>query len=230
MRDALTTHYDGLWEHAAPLVRTGGATADHWLSRPIEDARRGITLLARPAEEVIAPLSSFLQQLRHIEPEQRYQPSSDLHHTVLSLFTATADYRPYMARLADYHEAVSEVAAGTAPFVLDIRGVTLTPGAVLAQGFPRDDTLATLRDKLRSALRARGLGGALDQRYRLVTPHMTLVRFAAPLREPERFVAALAAARQTTFGATSVARLELVLGDWFHTAAHEQRLADFHLH
>jgi len=186
-------------------------------------------LLARPAATVIAPISALLVQLRSLEPDQRYQPASDLHHTVLSLFTATADHAPYMARLADYREAVSEVAAATPPFTVDVRGVTLTPGAVLAQGFPRDDTLGTLRDNLRAALRARGLGDGLDQRYRLVTAHMTLVRFAAPLREPERFVAALATARLESFGSTTVERLELVFGDWFHTAAHERLIAGFQL-
>jgi 2'-5' RNA ligase len=135
-----------------------------------------------------------------------------------------------MARLPAYREAVSEVAAATPPFVIDVRGVTLTPGAVLAQGFPRDDTLATVRDRLRTALVARGLGDALDQRYRLVTAHMTLVRFATPLRQPERFIAALAAARQSDFGSTTVRRLELVFGDWFHTAAFEQVVAHFQLH
>lgn len=164
-----------------------------------------------------------------LEPEQRYQPASDLHHTVLSLFTATVDHQPHMARLPDYLGAVSEVVAGTSPFTIDVRGVTLTPGAVLAQGFPRDDTLAVLRDKLRRAISARGLGGALDQRYRLVTAHMTIVRFAVPLREPERFVSALQEARSTDFGSTRVEQLELVFGDWFHTRAREEVIAHFAL-
>ena len=63
----------------------------------------------------------------------------------------------------------------------------------------------------------------------LVTAHMTLVRFATPLREPERFVAALAAARQSDFVSTTVGRLERVFGDWFHTAAFEQLIASFQL-
>lgn len=229
MQDALAAHYASLWERAAPLVRGGGATVDPWLSRPAEDARRGVTLLARPAAKVVAPISALLEQLRSLEPEQRYQPASDLHHTVLSLFTATADHARSMARLADYQEAVAQVAAATPPFVVDVRGVTLTPGAVLAQGFPRDDTLGTLRDNLRAALAVRGLGDGVDQRYRLVTAHMTLVRFAAPLREPERFVAALATARLESFGSTTVQRLELVFGDWFHTAAHERLIGEFQL-
>jgi 2'-5' RNA ligase len=226
---ALIAHYDRLWEEAAPLVRTGGAAIDPWLSRPAEDARRGITLLVRPAATVTSSLSALVEQLRSLEPEQRYQPAPDLHHTVLSLFTATADYAPYMAHLPAHRDAVAEVAADTPPFIIDTCGLTLTPGAVLVQGFPRDGTLATLRDKLRAALAARGLGDALDQRYRLVTAHMTLVRFASPLRDPERFVAALAAARRTDFGSTMVQQLELVFGDWFHTAAHEELLAQFEL-
>jgi 2'-5' RNA ligase len=149
--------------------------------------------------------------------------------TILSLFTATPDYASYMARAADYLDAVAEVAASTPPFEIEVKGVTLTPGAVLAQGFPRDDTLAVLRDRLRSALHARGLGQALDQRYRLVTAHMTVVRFATPLRDCGRFVDALAEARQSDFGCTKVERLELVFGDWFHTAAHEERIARYQL-
>jgi 2'-5' RNA ligase len=229
MQHPLAAHYDALWDEAVPLVRSGGAVLDPWLSRAAEDARRGITLLARPAGTVVAPLSAFLEEIRSIEPEQRYQPASDLHHTVLSLFTATDAYAPYLARVAEYREAVAEVAAATPPFVIDVRGVTLTAGAVLAQGFPRDETLASMRDRLRTALSARGLADALDRRYRLVTAHMTLVRFATPLRDPERLVAALAAARPIDFGSTTVDRVELVLGDWFQTAVHDQLIARFQL-
>ena len=227
--NALAAHYDALWAAAAPFVGAGGATLDPWLSRCADDARRGLTLLARPTATVAAALSTFLEQLRLLEPAQHYQPASDLHHTVLSLITATADYAPYLAQLPAYLEAVSEVAAETPPFAIDIRGVTLTPVAVLAQGFPRDGTLATVREHLRAALHARGLGDALDQRYRLVTAHMTLVRFATPLDDPQRFIAALAAARRTDFGLTMVGRLELVFGDWFHTAAREEKIAEYQL-
>jgi 2'-5' RNA ligase len=135
-----------------------------------------------------------------------------------------------LARLPRYRDAVAEVLAGTPPFAIDVRGVTLSAQAVVAQGFPRCDTLAALRDRLRAALGAHGLGGGLDRRYRLVTAHVTLVRFAAPLRDPERFVDALAAERATDFGTTVVHGMELILGDWYHTAAHEQMIARYRLH
>lgn len=211
------------------MVQSGRAVLDPWLARPAEDARRGVTLLARPSASVSGALSAFLERLRAVEPEQYYQPASDLHHTVLSLFTATADYAAYMAHLPEYQQAVAEVAAATPPFAISVRGVTLTPAAVLAQGFPCDSTLASVRERLREALAVRGLGSALDGRYRLVTAHITLVRFAAPLRDGRRFVAALSPARATDFGVTSVDSLELVLGDWYHTAARERTVERYQL-
>lgn len=202
--NALAAHYDGLWKEAAPIVRAGSAEIDPWLSPCREDARRGLTLLAWPSVAITKSIGRFVEQLRSVEPDQRYQPASDQHHTILSLFTATPDHALFMARGAEYLDAVTEVSASAPPFEIEVRGVTLTPGAVLAQGFPRDNTLAALRDRLRQALHARGLGAALDQRYRLVTAHMTIVRFARPLRDCERFVNALAAARRTDFGSTRI--------------------------
>ncbi len=227
--DALAARYDAMWAEAAPLVRAGRAALDPWLGRPAEDARRGVTLLVRPAPAVAAGLAAFVGRLRALEPEQYHQPASDLHHTVLSLFTATADYAPYLAHLAAYRAAVAEAVDGVPPFAIAVRGVTLSPGAVLAQGFARGDALARVRDRLRAALAARGLGGALDRRYRIETAHLTLVRFAAPLRDAAGFVGALAAARDTDFGTSAVDGFELVLGDWYHTAAHEQELAQYAL-
>jgi 2'-5' RNA ligase len=218
-----------MWAEAAPVVRAGGARLDPWVSRSAEDERRGLTLLARPTPDVAAQIAAFLEHLRELEPAQYYQPRGDLHHTVLSLFTADVDYAPRLEHVPAYRDAVAEVAAETPPFAIDVRGVTLSAGAVLAQGFPRDGTLAELRERLRAALVARGLGDALDRRYRLVTAHLTLVRFAAPLGRPDRFVEALAAARGAHFGTSSVQRLELVLADWYHTAAREQLVAAYAL-
>jgi 2'-5' RNA ligase len=225
----LHARYDALWNDAAPLVRAGGATLDPWALHKAGDGRRGLTLLARPAPAVADRLVAFLERLRALEPGQYYQPRADLHHTVLSLFTATVDHAAHLAHEAEYEAAVAEAAAETPAFEIAVQGVTLAPGAVLAQGFPRGDALERLRERLRAGLVARGLGGGLDQRYRLVTAHMTIARFAAPLRDPGRFVDALAEARATPFGVTLVDRLELVLGDWYQSAERERPVAAYAL-
>jgi 2'-5' RNA ligase len=225
----LAARYDALWEAAAPDVRRGRVSPDAWALRKGDDARRGVTLLARPAPAVAARLAALLDELRALEPAQYYHPRPDFHLTVLSLFTATADYHPYLAHLGAYRAAVAEALDGTPPFAVDAVGVTLTPAAVLLQGFPRDDTLARLRERLRASLAARGLGGALDQRYRLETAHTTLVRFAAPLHDPARFVDALAAARRRAFGTSLVTSLELVLGDWYQSSERAEPIAAYAL-
>jgi 2'-5' RNA ligase len=225
----LAARYDALWDAAAPEVRAGRVSLDAWALDKGRDARRGVTLLARPSPPVAERLAALLDALRTLEPEQYYQPHGDLHLTVLSLFTATVDHAPYLAHVDDYDAAVRKAVAGETSFTIDVRGMTLSPAAVLAQGFPRDGTVARIRGRLRAALAARGLGGALDGRYRLETAHLTLVRFAAPLRAPARFVDALAAMRTEAFGTTTVAELELVLGDWYQSSERARPIATYPL-
>jgi 2'-5' RNA ligase len=216
-RAAVAGRYDALWEDAAPVVRAGRGIIDPWVVRKDADRRRGLTLLARPGAELARRLQGFLAELRADEPEQYFQPAADLHLTVLSLFGATAEHAPYLARLEAYQAAAAEALRGVPAFGVEIQGVTLSRGAVLAQGFPRGDTLERVRQRLRAALAARGLDGGMDQRYRLMTAHLTLVRFAAPLHRPERFVERIAAARGRVFGGLEVREMELVMGDWYHT-------------
>jgi 2'-5' RNA ligase len=131
--------------------------------------------------------------------------------------------------LDEYKEAVAEAVEAVPPIDIRFHGITLTPGAILAQGFPSDMTLEELREGLRRALAARGLAGALNQRYRLATAHMTLVRFATPLRNREQFVELLKGFRDAELGTTRVTHLDLVLGDWYQSRANEQHLAAYAL-
>jgi len=228
-RSALIARYDALWNAAAPEVRVGRASVDPLPLRKAEDARRGVTLLARPGAEVAGAIAAFLDELRALEPAQYYQPSGDLHLTVLAPFTATVEPGPYLAHLDDYHAAAAEALAGVGPFAVDFTGVTMSTGAVLARGYPRDGTLELLRARLRAALTARGLGAALDGRYRLETAHLTLVRIASPLADAERFVRALDRARGRTFGTSVVSALELVVSDWYQSAEHTELVARYEL-
>lgn len=85
----------------------------------------------------------------------------------------------------------------------------------MVQGFPHDTTLNHVRDCLRTALVSRGLHHSLDQRYRLLTAHSTLLRFTSPLQAPEQFCSALAGFRSEFFGASAIASLDLVINDWY---------------
>lgn len=211
---SLREHYDAMWRQAWPAVCEGRIDCDTQLKAGA-DPRRGLTLVARPGPALAALVGAAAKRLHDLEPEQYRQPESDLHLTVLSLFTATAEHRAEFERLPGYREAVAAALRGVRPFTIDFRGFTASRGAVLAQGFPRDATLNGLRERLRAELAARGLDATVDGRYRLVTAHATVLRFAAPLRKPGLFAAELEQLRNYRFGAMDVDRLELVAGDWY---------------
>src|SRR5206468_6289721 len=119
-----------------------------------------------------------------------------------------------LARCEDYRAAVREAILGAPAFEIEFRGLSASRGAVLAQGFPVDATLDALRERLRAQLRARGLDASLDQRYKLVTAHSTLLRFVRPLAQPEGFADALAGLRAAPLGMMRVERVDLVQNDW----------------
>ncbi|HEY5910740.1 MAG TPA: 2'-5' RNA ligase family protein [Verrucomicrobiae bacterium] len=160
-------------------------------------------------------MAAFLSRLRRLEPDQYYYTASEVHITVLSLFTATIDHGPFFAQRARYVSAADTALRKAGPMRIDFAGVTASTGTVMIQGFFVDDVLNDLRDALRRELRARGLGAGLDQRYRLRTAHMTAVRFRSPLRDSRRFAAALEQARERPFGATTIRSLSLVENDWY---------------
>jgi 2'-5' RNA ligase len=219
----LQAHYAAMWERAFADVAAGAVECDLRLAAGV-DPRRGLTVIARPGPALAARCSALIERLAAIEPGQYRHPAPDLHLTVLSLFTVGDDYAPALARLDDYRAAVRAAVAGIDSFDVTFRGITLSRGAVLACGFPQDGMLEMLRERLRAALAERGLDGSLDQRYRLVTAHATLLRFVRPLADPARFAATLAALREEALGTMRVDAVELVVNDWTMSATALERI------
>lgn len=226
---ALYQHYDNLWQQTWPQLRRGQVALDPQLATGIPDQRRGLTMIARPAPVVAERITLMLAKLATIEPQQYYYPRADLHVTVLSLFTAAINPHQQLAQLAEYQAAVAAAIADMPHFTIDAVGITLSPNAVMIQGFPRDETLAAIRDRLRAELQQRGLGAALDQRYRLVTAHSTILRFVTALRSPEQFAQRLHDYRATVFGSSTIHTLDLVLNDWYMSSAQVRRIESFQL-
>ena len=214
-RDHLRGRYDQLWSEAIGRIRAGRIERDPVLQAGLPDPRRGFTVIARPSPAVRQRLAAVLRDLRQIEQEQYYYSPSEFHVTVLSLFTATLNPNPWLAQKSHFIAAVDAALKRVAPIRIDFKGVTASRGAVLVQGFPDNESLNGLRDLLRSQLKLHGLGEGVDQRYRLRTAHMTVVRFRSPLSDSRRFAAALEEARQKAFGMTTVRSLSLVENDWY---------------
>jgi 2'-5' RNA ligase len=215
VRTGLRERYDRLWSAAVGALRAGRAETDPVLAAGMPDRRRGLTLVARPSAPVRRAVAAFLDELREVEPDQHYYAPSRLHVTVLSLFTATVDHEPLLARTAGYVSAADAAMRDAAPIRIEFEGVTATAGAVLVQGFFEDGALNALRDSVRRQLRVRGLAQGVDGRYRLETAHVTVARFRARLRDGERLAEAIERARHRPFGATTVRSVSLVETDWY---------------
>lgn len=214
-RGRLPALYDRLWSGAIGAIRAGKIKMDPVLMAGTPDERRGLTVVARPSPAVRGRVAGFLDELRRLEPDQYYYLRSELHLTVLSLFTATVEHGPFFELAGLYRAAVDSVVRRTGPLPIAFEGVTASPATVMIQGFVDEEALNGLRDALRQELRARGLGGGLDQRYRLESAHMTVARFRAPLRDSERFGLALTRARNRSFGASVIRNVSLVKNDWY---------------
>jgi 2'-5' RNA ligase len=214
-RDRLRTRYDRLWSETIERVRSGKIELDPVLEARVPDERRGLTVIARPSPAIRRRVALFLKELRILEPDQYYYTSSEFHLTVLSLFTATFNHAPFFAQAERYISAVDSALKKVAPIRLAFEGVTASADSVMIQGFFEDRALNDLRDALRSQLRVRGLGSELDQRYRLETAHMTVIRFRAPLCDGERLATSLEMARRKSFGATTIRNFDLVKNDWY---------------
>jgi 2'-5' RNA ligase len=215
MRNAdLRRHYDAMWASAFPAIAGGAIDCDTRIAAG-PDLRRGLTLIARPGAALQASFAAVLQQLDALEPHQYRYPVSDMHITILPLFTAVEDPSVQLARLDDYRAVVATALKDIGGFSIDFDGITLSPGAVMARGFPRGPALEALRERLRTGLRAQGLDASLDGRYRLVTAHVTLCRFVTPLRQPAQLGALLAALRDRPLGRMRVDEVELVINDWY---------------
>jgi 2'-5' RNA ligase len=207
--------YDAIWSQGQAAFAAGAPALDVQLLDKVSDRRRSATLLIRPGAAVAARVAATLEQLRRLESEQYYYRPDELHVTVLSLWTGTEQPEAYFAQLPVYRAAVAAVLHETPPFSIRFDGLTASPAAVLVQGYPAGPQLNDLRERLRSAIAAAGLGHTLDGRYRISAAHMTTMRFCRPPQNLPRLLAALQSLRRCEFGQTDVAEVHLVENDWY---------------
>jgi 2'-5' RNA ligase len=221
--------YDQLWSKTSAALESGGLRVDPLLRGKAGDPRRGATLVARPNAGVRKRVETFLREAAAICPGQHFYQPEELHVTMLSVISGSKSWREEIHRLPVCRTVLDEVLKNCRAFLVKFRGVTVSPEAVLVQGFPQDNALARLRDELRSALRDRGVGENLDRRYKIVAAHLTVMRFSSPQADWKRLLDFLQAHRETDFGETRFRSLELIWGDWCASADTVRVLREYQL-
>ena len=107
--------------------------------------------------------------------------------------------------------------------------MTASPAAVLVQGFPQDDSLRTLRQRVRTGFAEIGLTGELDRRYPPVTAHLTVMRFRGQLSHRQAFSQFIETNRTREFGIGRVEKLQLVWNNWYMSEKEVRVIAEYQL-
>lgn len=211
--DVLSPLYDHLFRQSIGAIEKGDVLPDRMIDK--KDNRRGLTLLVRPADDIKDNICRFQKEMKDIDGEQYYQPAADLHITALPVITCYGGFDLADVSLPDYVQVISESIQDIGKIGLVFKGITASREAVMIQGFPTDNSLGTLRERLRKNFGRTELQQSIDSRYPLSTAHITSIRFRKALKSPDRFAAMLQQHRKSDFGKMQAALLELVYNDWY---------------
>ncbi|TDW48907.1 hypothetical protein EV144_103427 [Flavobacterium sp. 270] len=224
----LTEHYDQLYKKASEAILTSKYTLDTEINNT-SDSRYGITLLIRPSEQIKANIQLFLEELREVEPAQYYYPDSDIHITVMSIISCYDGFNLNQISPNDYIQTICRSLIDLNKIKIDFKGITASPSAIMIQGFPTDESLDKLRNKVRENFKNSDLQQSIDSRYTIATAHSTVMRFQEKLQNPEKLMQVVSKFRDYDFGEFTVENLELVYNDWYQRKENTKVLGEFQL-
>jgi len=220
--------YDAMWVNAIEQIKGDKYELDNLINSSA-DTRRGLTVLSYLNQELGVAICAFLDELKEIEPDQYYYPDNEFHLTVLSIITCVADFQLSDIDVEAYSDAFQQAVKEMAPLKIRYSGITASPSCILVQGFPDDEQLSLLRNKLRASFKKANLYTTIDLRYEISTAHTSVVRFRSALRNSERLIEVLAKYRKKEFGTLEVNRLELVFNNWYQDLSVTQQLSSSEL-
>ena len=224
----LTQHYNQLYKKSSETILAGSYKLDSQLNNE-SDSRFGITLLIRPNDEIKANIQHFINELKEVEPEQYFYPDSDIHITVMSIISCSTEFNLNQISPNEYIEVICRSLVDVNKIKIHYKGVTASPSAIMIQGFPSDETLNNLRNKLRENFKNSGLQQSIDSRYSISTAHSTIMRFQEKLHDPKKLIKIAEIFRDYDFGEFDVKSIELVYNDWYQRKSTTRVLGDFGL-
>ncbi|UUF14139.1 MULTISPECIES: 2'-5' RNA ligase family protein [Flavobacterium] len=222
----LAEHYNQLYKTSSESILKQNYSLDSKINDP-SDSRFGITLLLRPSEKIKSNIQLFLEELKAVEPNQYYYPDSDIHITVMSIISCYEDFNLNKINVEDYIKIIEKSLENLGEIKIEFRGVTASNSAIMIQGFPSDETLNNLRNKLRENFRNSTLQQSIDSRYLIATAHSTVMRFTEKLQNPEKLIEVVEQFRDYNFGEFTADKLELVFNDWYQRKENTILLKDF---
>ena len=222
----LEKQYNNLYQESISKIRNDQYQTDELIDST-DDNRFGITLLIRPDKKVKSEIQKFLNQVRLIEPEQYYYPSSDIHITVMSIISCYDGFELPQISINDYVKVIQESINEFSAFDIEFRGLTASPSCIMVKGFFKEDTLNQIRENLRVNFGKSDLQQSIDKRYSIKTAHSTVIRLRKELTNKEDFLRTIEDNKDRYFGTFKVDNLELVYNDWYQRNKFVEQLHNF---
>ena len=222
----LKQHYTALYNESIEKIVTNTYQIDNQIDS-LSDRRFGITLLIRPDSQTKKNIQDFLDELKQIDPEQYYYPSSDIHITVLSIISCYDGFDLETISIPDYIAIIEKSLVGIQDVAINFQGVTASPSAIMLQGFTNSDSLDDLRNNLRTNFTDSGLQESIDKRYSINTAHSAVARFRKEISHTEKLIAVLEKYRNFDFGKFKVEKYHLVYNDWYQRKQFVKELHEF---
>ncbi|MBA4276168.1 mutarotase [Flavobacterium sp.] len=222
----LDKYYSNLYETSIEFLLNDTYLIDDQIDSSLDD-RFGITLLIRPSIQVKNSIQHFLDELKLIDFEQYYYPNSDIHITVMSIISCYNGFNLATISVPDYVEIIEKSLVGINSFEINFEGITVSPSAIMIQGFVSDNFLDDLRNNLRNNFKNSGLEESIDKRYSISTAHSTVVRFRKRIKNKEKLMETLKKYRDFNFGKFTVEKYDLVFNDWYQRKQFVQLLKQF---
>lgn len=222
----LIEHYNQLYTKSSQAILAGNYSLDCEINNP-SDNRFGLTLLIRPDETVKPCIKLFLEKLKAIDPTQYYYPDSDIHITVMSIISCYSGFDYATIPIPSYIEIIQKSIFDSGEIKIAFKGVTASASAIMIQGFPSNESLNNLREKLRENFKKSTLEQSIDSRYTIAAAHSTVMRFQEKLQNPDQLIAVVEQYRDYDFGEFTVGNIEFVYNDWYQREKNTVLLRDF---
>jgi hypothetical protein len=198
--------FDRLFAEAAPLIEQGRHVRD---SSPVKGGRWGASVVLRPDGMSAARLERAMVEVEGLAGPGHFRTglAGSVHFTVRVLESYKKAGDEDEEATQRYAEAMSNAAEGVDGIDLDLVGLTLAPGSVMACAYPVDGSADRFADLLKDRL---GHDGWREDGFTRKIWYTNILHFAADIAQPAALVEWVAQRRRLDLGRVKIETAELV--------------------
>jgi hypothetical protein len=203
------TKFDQLFDAAVPLVSAGRHQRD---SPPVEGGRWPVSVVLRPPADtdLIHPLDEITAEAAALAGPDHWQTgqAGSAHLTVRALETYRSAVECTEPVIQRYQSAMHRAAAQSGPAQIEVTGLTLTAGSVMACAVALDEQADLFLDRLAFEL---GPDAWFEQPHgRRDIWYLNLLHFTTDIPDPQPLIDWVEKHRSTPLGQVTIDIAELV--------------------